>query len=342
MKDFLAFDVCPREWPTPRLIDVTLRDGGFRNNFRWSIDDMITIATAATAAGVHCVELGYVGGVPELHGVDDAGPTASLTPQDVAQVRERVGEKLLCAMVHPSAAITMQPFEELRRAGLNMIRFVYHENWEKHFVLLAEAAASAGLSTSANIALASRYDLTGIVERARRIESSVDLVYLADTCAAMLPTEVDTVTRALVKLHPVGFHAHDFLSMALANALSATSAGATWIDASISGIGRGAGNLRLELWLALQAASTGAGATLRPLLPAMRMIEGRIGPHTIPDLGSIVSGALNLTPPQEDQLRSFAKAEKWSIDDAAAALLDNQSLAASVPGVFKSIAEQRM
>ncbi|NER94262.1 MAG: hypothetical protein F6J86_10545 [Symploca sp. SIO1B1] len=340
MKDLLAFDVRTREWPMPKLIDVTLRDGGFRNSFSWSIDEIIKIATAALNAGAYCAELGYIGGVPELHNVRDVGPAASLTVKDVEQVRKRIDKGLLCAMVHPSVAVSNQPFEALQQAGLNMVRLVYHESWDDRFVSLAEAAASAGLTTSANLALASRYDLPGLIEKARHLCQHVDIIYLADTCSAMLPAEVEALTQELIKMCPVGFHGHDFLSLALANALIATSAGATWIDASICGIGRGAGNLRLELWLVLQASCKADSAKLRPLVYAMQMIEDRLGPQTIPDLGSIISGALNLTPPQEDQLRTFAHLETLPIGDASVALLDSRLNAESVTEVLEKFFAQ--
>lgn len=341
MKDFLHLDVRRRSWNPARIIDVTLRDGGFRTGFEWSFEDVVTIATSALSAGAACVELGYAGGVPDMHGLPNPGLSADLSPDHVARVRERVGAGLLCAMVHPSAAKAVAPLAEYRSAGLDMVRLVYHEAWAARFFELAGEAAAAGLTTSANIALASRYDTAEFLEQVERVtRTGVDIVYFADTCAALFPERVEELTRLLTGLAPTGFHAHDFLSLALANSLVATSAGAGWIDASICGIGRGAGNLRLELWLAVEMACTGSGARLSTLAPALQLIEDRLGVQTAPDLVSIVAGALNLTPPQEDQVR--VRAAAGSILEAAATLLENHGGAESVPRAFEIASAQNV
>lgn len=331
MKDFLELDVRRRRWPSTRVIDVTLRDGGFRNGFGWTVDDMVTIASAVVDAGVSCVELGYIGGVPEAHGVEEAGPTANLAPEHVAHVRAEVPTGLLAAMVHPSAASDDLRLAPFAAAGLNMVRLVYHARWKARFAALAREAREAGLLVSANIALASRYQGAELVTEARDIAGpNIDILYFADTCAALLPSETGAIARALSPLGTLGFHGHDFLSLALANALAATSEGTSWIDASLQGVGRGAGNLRLELWLTLMAASTGSNEScLTMLLPALKRVEQRIGPEASPDIASIVAGALNLTPPQEDQLRDASDAAGCA--ERAAALLQNHIDAVSVP-----------
>lgn len=330
MRDFLELDVRRRPWPMIQLIDVTLRDGGFRNQFAWTTDDMASVASAVAASGVACVELGYIGGVPELHGIADVGPCADLRPSHVALIRNAVPDILLAAMVHPTAAPSDLRLAPFAAAGLNMVRLVYHPRWKARFSRLAVEARDAGLQVSANIALASRYQLAELAAEAFEIAgNNIDILYFADTCAALLPVEVGELAKTLAPFGTLGFHSHDFLSLALANALVATAEGVTWIDASLWGIGRGAGNLRLELWLALMSASTGANPScLISLAPALQLVEKRLGRESAPDLASIVAGALNLTPPQEDQLRDAA--DTGVFDHRAATLLCNHASAATV------------
>ena len=77
------------------------------------------------------------------------------------------------------------------------------------------------------------------------------------------------------------------------------------------------------------AASTGANQScLHMLLPALQLVERRLGPELSPDMASIVAGALNLTPPQEDQLRHAADAAQCT--ERAAMLLQNHLDAGSV------------
>ncbi|CAN0018773.1 unnamed protein product, partial [Chrysoparadoxa australica] len=291
--------------PDAKVIDVTLRDGGFRTGFDWSEDEIVSHSICALKAGCHYVELGYFGGVPELHGVSGLGPAADLNPDILACLSDRIGAGALCAMVHPSAVDEAPNFDKARDSGLSMVRIVYHSSWHEKFVEIAEKARRAGLVTAGNIALASRYEPEVIGGIVASLSERVDVLYFADTCGALMPGEVSALVElGLAKgAGDVGFHGHDYLSMALANAHAASMAGARWIDASVQGIGRGAGNLRLELWLALCEVHGRANENgLAGLLPAIAAIERRLGPAMAPDIESLVCGALNLTPPQEDAL----------------------------------------
>ena len=246
--------------------------------------------------------------MPELHHVADLGPSADLTPEVISAIAARAGPGSLCAMIHPSAAGVDPALDAARGAGLDMVRIVYHSSWKDAFAALADKARSAGLVVAGNIALASRYTFETLVKMSGDIAPRVDMVYFADTCGALFPDEISRIVEATRGSAEIGFHGHDYLSMALANAHAAAQTGARWIDASVHGIGRGAGNLRLELWLALRHAHGPAkAAKLVELLPALSVIESRLGAPLSPDLASLVSGALNLTPPQEDELRAAAQ-----------------------------------
>jgi 4-hydroxy 2-oxovalerate aldolase len=82
---------------------------------------------------------------------------------------------------------------------------------------------------------------------------TVDAVYLADSLGSMRPERVTELFRrfATHTRHPLGFHAHDNQGLALANSLAAIEAGASWIDATMAGMGRGAGNAKTEQLLGL-------------------------------------------------------------------------------------------
>ncbi|MCC5996639.1 MAG: hypothetical protein JJU18_09760 [Oceanicaulis sp.] len=345
MKDLMTIERVARSWPRVSLIDVTLRDGGFRTGFDWTEDEIVCVSHAALQAGCAYAELGYLGGVPELHHADVRGVSADLTPDVIARVSARVrpspSQGALCAMIHPAPARAPQPFPALRQAGLDMVRLVYHDSWADSFDRMADQAGSAGLKVSGNLALTSRYRPEALAAAARRIAPRVDILYFADTCGALLPGEIQSLTETACGLCEIGFHGHDYLSMALSNSLAAAQAGARWIDASVHGIGRGAGNLRLELWLALaQAHSPAGGASLARLLPALDAIARRLGPPMAPDLVSLVSGALNLTPPQEDDLRSLAPGgDGAALRALAARLLELGAEGATISSALHDCAE---
>ncbi|MGH3438980.1 MAG: hypothetical protein ACRDRN_21250 [Sciscionella sp.] len=84
------------------------------------------------------------------------------------------------------------------------------------------------------------------------VEAGVDVVYLADSNGSLLPVptaRLTTLCRSVASCE-VGLHAHNNLGMAISNAMAAVQAGATWIDSSVLGMGKGPGNLVAEQWIA--------------------------------------------------------------------------------------------
>lgn len=325
MQEIEALAVRPAAIPKVDILDVTLRDGGFRTNFNWSEPEIGCVIESVSNAGVAIVELGYIGGVPELHSVETPGLGANISPEIVARMGGRFPGAQLAAMIHPKAVSVKIDFEQYRRSGLRMIRFVYHPSWLPELQSLAARAKAADFLISINVALISRYELTGIIEILKPIvDLAPDVVFLADTCSALLPSEVRdlfSVTRGLQV--PLGFHSHDFLSLAYANSFVAAESGAKYIDASLMGIGRGAGNLKLELWLAIGSARAGHPGKLEALVPALEIVGRKLAGCRSGDLSSIVAGALNLSPPQEDYLRSNIGEWAGSLERGAALLADN-------------------
>ncbi len=296
--------------PLARLVDVTLRDGGFEVDFHWPADLFARIPGVLAPLGVETVELGYLGGVPLDHAVTGAGVGAYLTAEHVAAARHP--GVVLAAMIHPSALRTALDFSAYAAAGLELVRLVYHPDWFDDIVRIAGQAKGRGLAVSVNIALASRYGRAELVSHADRIAAAMapDVLYVADTCGALTPEQVtDLVTELTTTVGgSIGFHAHDFLSLGYANALAAARAGATYLDCSLLGLGRGGGNLAGELMLIRhRLPGRRIPEALRPLL-ACRARLGELAGRPVPALVPVVCGGLNLTPVEEQALVEFADA----------------------------------
>lgn len=323
MYDHFALPSDPTVTPWATALDVTLRDGGFEVDFHWPDDVYHQVPAALAPLGVEIVELGYLGGVPLDHGVGHPGAGAFLTPDHVHAARR--DELKLAAMVHPSALQAPLDLARYVEAGLDMLRLVFHPSWFTGIQAAAEHARSVGLTTTVNIALASRYDPDELCQHAEKIQKDIgpDILYLADTCGAMRPEQVaDLVGRLHCGLDAeIGFHAHDFLSLAYANALAAVQVGATYIDCSTLGLGRGGGNLTTELVLTCHRLPGHlVPDALTPLLTCrsrLADITGRPTPSVVP----AVCGALNLTPVEEAALRQFAAEEDLDLEHAALWLL---------------------
>ena len=306
------------------LLDVTLRDGGFTIDFDWPARLPREALGYLAKSGIDKVEVGYIGGIPEAHGVR-CGAHANLTPQTLGELHSSCDEAIdLVAMVHPGAYRGPCNFTSFRSAGLSWIRFVFHPSWEDSLGQLVSDAKDAGLFICINIALASTYHLTELINLCKNVSAlEPDVIYIADTCSAMLPSEVATVIRAARQTTScrIGFHAHDFLSLAFANSIAAVEEGATFVDASLTGLGRGAGNLRTELWAAYCTARMGAGYDLAAISAACKSVA-KVVSRDDPDLVHMLCGALNLTPPEETEIRRLCTKYALSVARAATLLVN--------------------
>jgi 4-hydroxy 2-oxovalerate aldolase len=334
---FDHFDPPP---PQPRillakLVDVTLRDGGFEVDFHWPRSAFAQVATSVGALGVDIVELGYIGGVPLEHSVATPGRGAFLTEDLVASASG--ADATLAGMIHPTALGSPIELGQYADAGLGMVRLVYHPNWFPQIASLAAQAKRNDLRVTVNIAMASRYGKNSLLEHAERIctAAPIDVLYVADTCGALEPGPVGDLIASLraVTGTDIGFHAHDFLTFAYANCLAAAAAGASYLDCSVLGLGRGAGNWQTELALIchrmLGSQTTGA---VRNLLDCRREL-GRMTNRQNRPLLSMICGALNLTPVEESALLTMAEQARMDPDEAALRLLiSGQSASTLRPG----------
>lgn len=309
MTDFLSHKPLPLDLPGHAVIDVTLRDGGFRTGFHWSELEVAAVLRGSAAARFNWVEIGYVGGVPDMHNRTDAGRHAALTCEDISRIKSLAvdnGDSLkLAVMVHPSSSGPNLDFVGLKSAGADMVRLVFHDSWHETAFKLHRDARASGLQTALNIALISRYSS----DERRRLTALIaaeapDILYLADTCGSLLPSDVHVIFTDVATDIDSGFHGHDFLCQAVPNSISALSAGCRWIDVSWLGLGRGAGNTRAEIWSAIQCRATGYEFPFDQIQLTLSTLLVPLGPQPMFDLPAIVSGMNNWTPPQEDRFRA--------------------------------------
>ncbi len=230
------------------LLDVTLRDGGYQNLFHFHPQRAARLARELGQAGVDFIEIGYRNG--SLKPIAGAGPAALCQEAYLRTLRKHAPEAKLAVMVHPHN-VTTEDLEDLRKNGIDMIRVCMNQKDLIGTAATIKKARELGFLTTANITRITYLDLQTASHLAQFAEENgAHVVYFADSNGNLIPSEVDRITKTLkacVSI-PIGFHAHNNLSMALANTMAAREAGATFIDSSIKGMGKGAGNLATEIY----------------------------------------------------------------------------------------------
>lgn len=241
-------------------LDVTLRDGGYRNNFDFPLDYALHHAREAVAAGLDHVEIGHRNGsftpMPGI-GRTGAGPDDYIRAMADVVPPERLG-----MIVHPKN-ITEADLAAMYRSGVRLLRFCLPAGAPQAGLALLRTAVDLGFTTTVNITRVSRLAARQLVELAALAgDFGAHVVYLADSNGSLLPRETArlvTLVRSVTDA-AIGLHAHNNLGLALANAIAAVEAGANWIDSSVLGMGKGPGNLVTEQWLAYLDRHESAGA----------------------------------------------------------------------------------
>lgn len=303
------------------LLDVTIRDGGYVNGHTWTVDQAVSVVRACRSAGVHSAEVGYLR--PARHGVDsDKTPSASCPPDYLDRLAEEAGDTELTVMVH-AKDVAPGDVSGLADHRVGLVRFPTRPEAVAELRPLLDAAHAAGIGTAVNLIRVSELPEDVILRAAESAQQiAAGRFYLADSNGSMFPQDVArmaTRVRAAVDL-ALGFHGHDGISMAFANALAVMASGFECIDASLAGLGKGGGNLRLELITSYLSARSGQSFSVAALMRAAAdLLTPAGGGELRRRCESIVSGMLDLNIDALAQLRADEPEEIFALLDTATA-----------------------
>lgn len=229
-----------------QLLDVTLRDGGYKTNFHFSPEIVQHILTFLDQSGIPYIEVGYRNG--PFKPMPHMGKSAICPGDYLEYCRKWIQFAKLTVIFHPKN-IQKHDLEEMRNCGVNAVRVCFSaQNPELSFQTI-KLAQQYHFEVFANLTRVSHYNREQIKTWVTELEKTgVKAIYLADSNGSLTPNDVGSLFDYLKTecSIPFGFHAHDNLFLAQANAVTAIKNGVQFIDASLCGFGKGAGNLRTE------------------------------------------------------------------------------------------------
>ncbi len=233
------------------IMDCTLRDGSYANNFQFTIRDTRIICRTLEDAGVKHIEIGHglgLGASSPQHGV------AFETDLDyILAARSSVQNAYIGVFFIPDIGTEYQLIEA-KEAGINFIRIGVNATEVSKALPIVELALTLGLDVHLNLMKSYALPVDQIMKTLRHDFLDMDLhsVYVVDSAGCMLPETVSEYVQVLSRGNWfVGFHGHNNLELANANCLAAVKAGATYVDTTLAGMGRSAGNAQTEVmgWL---------------------------------------------------------------------------------------------
>lgn len=232
-----------------KILDCTLRDGGYYTQWdfkRYIVDSYIETMNVLP---IDYVEIGY----RSLSSEKYMGMFAYCPVYELKRIREFCQKKM--AIMINEKEVTCEDVNVLLNPiiGLiDMVRIAVDPQNVERAVVLATTIKELNFEVGLNIMYMSKWDTyDDFYKKLFNIHEVVDVIYMVDSFGSISPDEIAPILRRVKEVSKcdIGFHGHNNLQLGLINTYTAIENGVEFVDSTILGMGRGAGNLNLELLL---------------------------------------------------------------------------------------------
>ena len=297
-----------------RVLDCTIRDGGLINNHDFDHRFVREAYKAISQAGVDYMEIGYRNS-KELFSPKEYGLWKFCDDQEIRKVIDGIESHTKISIMVDVDRVKLDDIKPKAESPVDMIRTAAYAKDIDKAILMVNNFAEKGYETTINIMAVSRDQGNELDEAIHQIEeeSKVDVVYIVDSFGALYQEPIELLVKQfkrVLKTREVGFHGHNHQQLAFSNTIEAIIHNANYLDGTVYGIGRAAGNCPLELLIGFLK---NPKFDIRPILdliskefiPLRKKIEwGYIIPYAI-------SGMMNEHPKAAMALRNSDKKEDY-------------------------------
>ncbi len=238
--------------PEIKVVDCTIRDGGLTNDSKFDTDMVRAVYEAVCASGTDVVELGYRNS-KEMFSPEQYGPWRFCDEHMLRQVTDGIDKNETAISVmqdaHKADADDILSADE---SVVDMIRVATYVKDVDKAIYLANSATEKGYRCTVNIMAISHEGSPFLDEALKQIEAETkaEAVYIVDSFGALYSEEVHFLVekyQMYLKTKEVGVHMHNQQQLGFANTIEGIIKGANYVDGTLFGLGRAAGNCPLEL-----------------------------------------------------------------------------------------------
>ncbi|MCS7305272.1 MAG: aldolase catalytic domain-containing protein [Thermoguttaceae bacterium] len=247
----------PAPWityrPEIKVLDCTLRDGGLVNDHHFDDPFVRALYQTCVEAGIDYMEVGYKAS-KKIFARDKFGAWKFCDEDDLRRVfGENQTPLKLAAMVDAGKADYKTDILPKDKSILDMIRVAFYATQVSEAVDMINDAYQKGYEVSANLMAVSRnteVEIEQVLELIAQTPASV--IVVVDSFGSLYTEQIEMLVKKYLQYakptgKEVGIHSHNNLQLAFANTIEAIIHGANRLDASMGGLGRGAGNCPMEL-----------------------------------------------------------------------------------------------
>ena len=286
--------------PEIKVLDCTIRDGGLMNNHRFNDEVVRGVYQTCVAAGVDYMEIGYKNSKSQFSR-EKFGPWKFCDEEDLRRVVGDNKTDLKLSVMADVGKCDMVDILPKKDSVIDLVRVACYIHQIPSAVEMIQDAREKGYEVTANLMAVSTVHESDLDEGLQVLAGTpVSAIYLVDSFGSFYSEEIRALMKRYLKACEgtdiqIGIHTHNNQQLAYANTIEAIVNGANRLDATLSGLGRGAGNCPLELLI---------GFLKNPryhLRPTLDCIERYIEPlrremHWGFDLSYMVTGLLNQHP----------------------------------------------
>jgi len=246
----------------PTILDCTLRDGGYYNNWDFSRDLIADYFVAMDQIGVDFIEIG----LRTLKNNGFKGGCAFSSDDFISSFKlpKRIGNKIGVMINASEIVINSKNIPGKKKLSLNKLKKLFPPSSKKYIHLVRIAChvdevvhcskaitylKAEGYLVGINIMQITELDKSSLIQLVGEIAPmDADVLYFADSFGGLDASRIEEIISGIRNCWSgnLGFHAHNNMSKAMENTLKSIELGASWVDSTVTGMGRGAGNVETE------------------------------------------------------------------------------------------------
>jgi 4-hydroxy 2-oxovalerate aldolase len=236
-----------------KVLDCTIRDGGLINNHDFDFRFVREVYKALSEAGVDYMEIGYKNS-KRLFSEKDFGKWKFCDDEVIKKVIEGIQSNTKISVMVDVDRVDVEDVLPRQMSPVSMIRVASYVKDIDKAIYLVNNFADKGYETTVNIMAISRAldnELTEALEQLEK-ECLANVIYIVDSFGALYQETTEFLikkAKSIIKTKEIGMHGHNNQQLAFANTIEAIIHDANFVDGTVYGLGRAAGNCPLELIL---------------------------------------------------------------------------------------------